>query len=162
MIELRPATTPELLAIARDLFREYAEGIGVDLGFQQFEEELMSLPGPYAAPRGTLILAREQGETHGCVAVRPLEQGIAEMKRLYVRSSARGTGLGRKLAREAIEFARSAGYHSVRLDTLAHMGEAIALYESLGFRPIPPYRFNPLPGAAYLELRFSPDESRAS
>jgi len=153
MIQLQLVAAPEQLELARILFREYAEGIGVDLGFQDFEEELRGLPGAYAPPRGTLILARRCGEAVGCVAVRPLDEETAEMKRLYVRSAARGTGLGRALARAAIQFAAGAGYRSMRLDTLAHMGEALALYESLGFRSIPPYRYNPLPGAAYMELR---------
>ena len=153
MIQLQPVSAPDQLEIARILFCEYAEGIGVDLGFQDFEEELRGLPGAYAPPRGTLIVALEEGAAFGSVAVRPLDEETAEMKRLYVRPAARGTGLGRTLARAAIQFAAGAGYHTMRLDTLAHMAEALALYDSLGFRPIPPYRYNPLHGAAYMELR---------
>jgi ribosomal protein S18 acetylase RimI-like enzyme len=155
MLILESATTPAHLATVRTLFREYAEALGVDLSFQRFEEELRDLPGDYAAPRGVLILARDGPAVLGCVGVRPLDPDTAEMKRLYVRGHARDQGLGRTLALAAIQHARVAGYRSMRLDTLPQMTRAQALYESLGFQPIAAYRYNPVPGTAYLELILS-------
>jgi putative acetyltransferase len=152
MLTLQPIATTTDLAAVRVLLREYAEALGVDLGFQGFEDELRDLPGEYAAPRGTLILARDDTAHLGCVGVRPLGQDIAEMKRLYVRRQARNLGLGRKLAQVAIQHAREVGYRAMRLDTLPQMVEAQALYRSLGFHPVAPYRHNPIPGTAYLEL----------
>jgi ribosomal protein S18 acetylase RimI-like enzyme len=152
MLTLQPIGTTTDLAAVRVLLREYAEALGVDLGFQGFEDELRDLPGEYAAPRGTLILARDDTTHLGCVGVRPLGQDIAEMKRLYVRREARNLGLGRKLAQAAIQHAREVGYRAMRLDTLPQMVEAQALYRSLGFHPVAPYRHNPIPGTAYLEL----------
>jgi len=133
------------------LFREYADSLGVDLAFQGFEEELAALPDGY----DVLLLAGEDG----CVGVRPFADGVCEMKRLYVRPSARGTGLGRALAVAAVEHARALGYRVMRLDTMPAMGAAQALYESLGFVEIPPYRHNPVPGARFMELdlRTPPD-----
>ena len=138
----------------RAIFREYAEGLGVDLCFQNFEQELAQLPGDYAPPRGALFLARVDGELAGCCAQRPLEgadyPNACEMKRLYVRKAFRGFGLGRTLAEAALDAARRAGYDSVLLDTLDDMEAARALYEDLGFESIPPYYHNPIPGAHYL------------
>ena len=138
----------------REIFREYAAGLGVDLCFQQFEQELAGLPGEYAAPRGTLLLARVDGELAGCCALRPLDTSdypnASEMKRLYVRPAFRGTGLGRHLAEAALDAARQGGYACVLLDTLSDMEAARALYEDLGFEEIPPYYHNPIPGAHYL------------
>ena len=141
------ATTPEQIGTVAALFREYASSLGVDLSFQHFEEELASLPGDYAPPRGRLLLASE-----GCVALRPLDGDICEMKRLYVRPSARGTGLGRALIERAIDEARAIGYRAMRLDTLPAMHAAKSLYRELGFREIEPYRFNPVEGTKYFEL----------
>ena len=134
--------------LVRTLFREYADSLGVDLSFQGFEEELAALPGGYDA----VLVARIDGQAAGCVGVRPLEEGICEMKRLYVRPSARGTGLGRALAAAAVARARGLGYARMRLDTLPSMAAAKELYRSLGFVEIPPYRHNPIPGTSFLEL----------
>lgn len=134
----------------RALFLEYARELGFSLCFQGFDTELAGLPGKYGPPRGVLLL--EPGQ--GCVGLRELDATTAEMKRLYVRSSARGTGLGRKLALAVLAEARERGYQRVVLDTVkGTMDAAIALYRSLGFREIAPYYQNPLPGAIYLELR---------
>ncbi len=149
-------STPEELAATHDIFREYAQGLGIDLCFQNFEEELATLPGDYAAPRGALLLARVDGAVAGCCALRPLDASdypnAAEMKRLYVRKAFRGFGLGRQLAEAVLDAARQAGYASVLLDTLDDMEAARALYEDLGFEPIEPYYHNPIPGAHYLKV----------
>lgn len=149
---------PHELAAARALLREYAESLGVDLCFQNFEQELAELPGDYAEPRGALLLARVAGspELAGCCALRPLDgadyPNAAEMKRLYVRPAFRGLGLGRQLTEAILDLARNAGYACVLLDTLDDMASARTLYEDLGFEEVPPYYHNPIAGSHYLKV----------
>jgi putative acetyltransferase len=141
----------ERVPVVRALFEEYAEALGVDLGFQDFERELAELPGDYVPPGGRLLLALDP-EPAGCVALRPFEPGVCEMKRLYVRPAYRGSGFGRLLAEQIVAAGRDAGYERMRLDTLPTMAAARALYESLGFVEIEPYRPNPVHGTTYFEL----------
>jgi GNAT superfamily N-acetyltransferase len=147
-------TSAEEMGPVRVLFREYAAALGFDLCFQNFEQELAGLPGPYAPPSGRLLLATAGGEPAGCVALKRLADGVCEMKRLYVRGLYRGTGLGRTLAEQIIREARGLGYGVIRLDTVPSvMGSAVALYRLLGFREVAAYCFNPVPGALFMELR---------
>ncbi len=140
----------------RELFLEYAAQLGVALDFQGFEDELISLPGDYAPPRGRLLLALVDGALAGCCALRPLDTtdypNAAEMKRLYVRKPFRRFGLGRQLAEATLDAARTEGYHCVLLDTLDDMEAARALYAELGFEEIAPYYHSPLQGSHYLKV----------
>ena len=136
----------------RELFAEYQRGLGVSLCFQGFEQELLSLPGQYAPPRGRLYLAQAGTRPVGCVALRPLAGDACEMKRLYVREEARGRGLGRSLAERIVADARAIGYRTLKLDTLPRMVGAQALYEALGFEDTAPYNDNPVEGVRFMAL----------
>jgi len=155
MIEIRPAAFPQDLPIVRTLFAEYAASLGVDLDFQHFDAELASLPGKYQPPGGQLLLAWRDGEPVGCVALRGMDDHACEMKRLYVRPVARGLDLGRQLVTRLCQLASQAGYRCIRLDTLPDMLAAQRLYRSLGFEPIAPYVFNPVPGTQFMERPLS-------
>ena len=163
-IELVVPETPAQLEDTRTIFREYAAQLGVDLCFQNFEAELAGLPGDYAEPGGALLLALIDGELAGCGGFRPLPESdhvnACEMKRLYVRRAFRRFGLGRLLAQALIDRAVEAGYSSMLLDTLDDMEAARSLYESLGFHEIPPYYYNPIPGAHYLKVDLDGRASR--
>lgn len=155
-IQLVTPDTQAQINATRLIFTEYAEQLGVDLYFQNFDVELADLPGEYASPQGALLLALIDGVVAGCCALRPLPSvdypNAAEMKRLYVRRPYRGLGLGRQLAEATLDAARVAGYHSVLLDTLDDMESARALYVDLAFESIPPYYYNPIAGAHYLKV----------
>jgi ribosomal protein S18 acetylase RimI-like enzyme len=144
--------TPKQVEGVRTLFLEYASSLGFSLRFQEFESELRTLPGEYAPPVGALMLAVEEEQLIGCVALRKITHDTCEMKRLYIRPAFRGKGSGRRLAIAVIEEARRIGYARIRLDTVATMKEAISLYRSLGFKEIEPYRYNPIEGASFMEL----------
>jgi putative acetyltransferase len=154
-LDLVAPTTPEEFDAVREIFREYAQGLDVDLCFQHFDKELARLPGEYAPPGGALLLAKVDGRVAGCCALRALDNtdypNAAEMKRLYVRNDFRNLGLGRQLAEAILDAARESGYSCVLLDTLDDMEAARALYVELGFEEIPPYYHNPIPGAHYLK-----------
>ncbi|MGA2429410.1 MAG: GNAT family N-acetyltransferase [Candidatus Acidiferrum sp.] len=152
MMRVESAESPEFIALARELFLEYSESLDVDLCFQGFAKELATLPGDYARPAGRLLLAFEGQQPAGCGALRRIDDDICEMKRLYVRPAFRGKGAGGELIDALIRTARKIGYQHMRLDTLPSMTRAIAIYRSLGFKAIAPYRVNPVPGAAFLEL----------
>jgi ribosomal protein S18 acetylase RimI-like enzyme len=152
LIEIRPADLACDLPVVRQLFREYSESLDIDLCFQNFEAELASLPGKYAPPEGRLLLAWDANEVMGCVALRPIDTDSCEMKRLYIKPQARGQHLGRRLAELICFEAREAGYRRICLDTLPTMTAAVQLYESLGFKQIEPYVFNPVDGVIFLGL----------
>ena len=152
-IDVIEATTPEQIEQVRQLFLEYGESLDFSLCFQSFDEELKSLPGVYGPPAGRLLLARSGGHAAGCIAVRKLDTGICEMKRLYVRPANRGQGLGRLLVERLIDDARVIGYERMRLDTIGPaMQDAVALYRCVGFREIAPYSSVPIEGALWMEL----------
>lgn len=145
MLQITPASD---MSDVRALFLEYAAALGVDLSFQNFDDELAALPGDY----DPILLASWNGELAGCVAMHPFGDGVCEMKRLYVRPEFRRYEVGRALALRILEEARARGFRTMRLDTLPSMRKAMQLYESLGFRDIEPYRFNPIHGSRYMEL----------
>jgi putative acetyltransferase len=152
------AETPTQLAQARELFLEYAKSLGFSLCFQNFDQELAGLPGDYSPPHGRLLLAEHESQLAGCVALHkialPGQDGVCEMKRLYLRPQFRGKGLGRALAERIIAEARQIGYKCMRLDTVEPvMKDAVVMYRRLGFREIPAYRANPMPGTLYMELQ---------
>ena len=154
-LEIHYPATPEEIAMMRELFEEYQRSLGFDLCFQNFDRELAQLPGAYAPPDGWLLLATLESKPVGCAGIRKIGDGICELKRMYVRPDARGQKLGRQLALLLIEKAKEIGYATMRLDTIATMVEAIALYRSLGFQAIEPYYKNPVPGALFMELKLS-------
>ncbi len=160
--DIRPAEGGADLDAARDLFLEYARSLPFGLEFQDFDSELGSLPGAYAPPSGRILLAWVNGAPAGCVGLRGIDAERCEMKRMYVRPAHRGTGLGRALAEAVLAEARAIGYRFMRLDTVPGMDAALALYHSLGFAPIPPYRHNPIPGAIFLEARLDSTAASAS
>jgi GNAT superfamily N-acetyltransferase len=151
VIDVSAATEADIEDV-RALLREYESTLGIPLEFQQFDREVAELPGAYGPPRGSLLVARRGADPVGCVALRPIEPETCELKRLYVRPAARGSGLGRRLAEAALAEARRLGYRRIRLDTLPGMGAAQSLYEQLGFREIEPYTTNPVAGTRFLEL----------
>ena len=155
-----PARTQEDIDHARTLFHEYQEGLGISLCFQNFDKELKNLPGDYAPPNGRLLLATDdEDQLAGCIALRKLSPGVCEMKRLFVRPTHRGSGLGQLLVRSIIDEARKLGYTHMRLDTIpGKMDKAIALYRALGFVEIGPYCDNPVAGAMFMQLELTNQE----
>lgn len=152
MIQLIQAITVKDVDAARQLFEEYAAGVGISLCFQNFDQELATLPGKYAPPAGRLLLAFSDGELAGCIALRKLDARTCEMKRLFLRREFRGKGYGRIMINALIEHAHEIGYERMRLDTLpGKMDAAIALYRELGFEIISPYYDNPVEGATFME-----------
>lgn len=156
MLQISDGHSGADLAEARTLFQEYAASLGISLDFQDFDSELAGLPGDYVPPAGCLLVARWQDQIAGCVALRPLGDGVCEMKRLYTRPPFRGLRIGRALAEAVIRRARESGYQRMRLDTLPAMHSARDLYSSLGFQEIESYRYNPIEGSAFLELTLGP------
>jgi len=157
MIKLIPAHGAEQIEQVRELFKEYAASLQTDLCFQNFKRELAGLPGDYAPPEGRLLMAMDGAVAAGCVALRKIDGAVCEMKRLYLRPAFRGQGLGKALVEAILAEGRAAGYQRMRLDTLPEMKQAIAMYQSLGFRPVEAYRYNPVPGALFLELDLKTD-----
>jgi putative acetyltransferase len=152
-ITLLQADSRELVDTARALFREYAEAIGTDLEYQGFAAELASLPEPYTPPSGALFVARVNEDVAGCVGLRPLGDGVGEMKRLYLRPAYRSVGLGKHLVEAIVQAAHKTGHRELRLDTLPSMTSAQALYRRLGFVEIAPYNDQHLPGTHFYALQ---------
>lgn len=146
---------PEDLDDVRAMLREYVAWIDVDLSFQDFEREFDGLPGAYGPPAGALLVARAEGRALGMVALRRLDDERCEMKRLFVRSDARGTGLGTRLIERIVDEARSRGYREIRLDTLPIMAGAQRLYRQAGFEEIEPYYESPVAGTRFMRKRLS-------
>ncbi len=157
---IAPVETDKPLEEIRLLFREYEASLEFDLDFQNFEEEMANLPGGYAPPGGALLMAWAGSDPAGCVALRKIDDGICEMKRLYVRPRFRGMHIGKALASAIADRARAIGYERMRLDTVGSMVKAKSIYASMGFKEIPPYRHNPVQGATHLELLLNKKETR--
>ncbi|WP_406795582.1 MULTISPECIES: GNAT family N-acetyltransferase [Brevibacillus] len=151
LLRLIHATEDDEYEQARELFLEYVDSLGVDLSFQNIAIELQNIPGEYAPPDGCILLALDNEQPAGCVALRKIDEQVCEMKRLYVKPEWKGRGVGKKLALSIIDEAKIRGYSFIRLDTLPTMEQAIQLYRSLEFYPIEPYRFNPIEGTLYME-----------
>ena len=145
--------TNDELEEVKNIFIEYSDFLQVDLCFQDFEKELKTLHEVYLPPKGCIILAKQNDKTVGCIALKPIGNGVCEMKRLYVRPEVRGEGLGRKLVEELIRFAQKSSYQSMKLDTVSKLKEAIHLYRSIGFNETTPYVYNPLADVLYFELK---------
>ena len=152
MTEFVRAESEAQLESARELFIEYQEELGIDLCFQNFQAELERLPGKYSTPQGCLLLVYHDEKLAGCMALKRISDITCEMKRMFLRSEFRGNGIGRVMTLEIINRAREIGYSKMRLDTVPQLKAAIALYRSLGFVEIEPYRDNPIPGSLYMEL----------
>lgn len=157
-IEFKDITGQAMIGEIELLFLEYVQSLGIDLSFQNFQEEFNTLPGKYGPPEGALLLALIDGSSAGCIALRKYSEGICEMKRLYVRDEYRGLGLGKELISRIIEVARNMGYNYIRLDTLPSMKKAQALYRSKGFYEIEPYVYNPVEGTKFLELKLNNED----
>jgi ribosomal protein S18 acetylase RimI-like enzyme len=153
MIEIFPAQTDEDFEVAKKLLVEYVDSLGFDLGFQNFEQELADLPNYFASPEDCLLLATYENQTVGCVVIKRFDNGICEMKRLYVKPQFQGVGIGRALAEAVIKQARKVGYNSMRLDMVLPREAARNLYFSLGFEDIESYRYNPMEKAVFMELK---------
>lgn len=155
-MELKEVVSSEGYEAAVNLFKEYALEIGIDLEFQSFKKEIENVEEEYSRPNGVIFIAYDQNDVMlGCFGIRKLEDTICELKRMYIRKVARGIGIGKQLLMKAIEIGIELGYSQMRLDTLPSMGVAISLYEKAGFHQIDPYRFNPIKGARYYELKFN-------
>jgi ribosomal protein S18 acetylase RimI-like enzyme len=158
--DLRPATFPDDFTLVQSLFREYADGLGIDLAFQGFETEVADLPGKYAPPTGGIWLAEKDGHIAGCVALRSLGGRTCEIKRLYVKPPFRGLGLGRLLAENVLTAAVEKGYRRICLDTLPSMNSAIEMYRQMGFEEVESYCHNPIPGALFFAKELIPKTVR--
>ena len=155
MLRIFPVETDEDIEAVKQLFVEYADSLGFNLGFQNFQEELANLPGDYTKPTGCLLVAKYKNQTVGCIGLRKLSDEICEMKRLYVRPEFRGFKIGRKLVEAIITEAKRIGYTCMRGDTVPSMTVARVLYASFGFKEISPYRYNPIESAIFIELKLN-------
>lgn len=153
MIELIEVKSNEGYELAKELFKEYSSKIGVDLSFQNFEQELLNIKSQYARPKGIIYIAyNNKEESIGCFGIRAFDDSVCELKRMYLKNAYRGLGIGKKLLEKSIEVAKELDYQKMRLDTLPTMHSAISLYEKMGFYEIDPYRFNPIEGTKYFEI----------
>lgn len=159
-VTIREATGDQEMATARRLFQDYAAWLGIDLGFQSFDEELATLPRPYAAPSGLILLAEREGLAIGCVALRKIADAVGEVKRLYVSPRYQGGGIGKLLMESVIVEAKERRYARIMLDTLPKMTAAQRLYRSLGFKTIAPYYASPITGTTYMELSLGAWDNR--